>query len=200
MIARTLFLGILVAPLAVIAQWTFGRVISELVTSYQISASAIFFLWAAFVEEYVKYLAVKLAVLRNPNFDEPTDAMIYMISASLGFAAIENILVLFQAIPNGTGAALQIWLLRFAGATLLHAVSSAILGYFLGLSWFYSHHSQKLIAIGLGAATFAHFTFNISLLAANSQPLGFLYSTFAIFILVILISILFGKIRRRMVC
>lgn len=200
MIARVMFIGILVAPLAVAAQLIFARTASYFNHDFQSSTSLMFLLWAAFIEEYVKYLAVNMAVLRNPEFDEPTDAMIYMISASLGFAAVENILVLFQAIPDGVNAAVQIWLLRFAGATLLHAVSSALLGYFLGLAWFYWEHSRKLIIFGLGAATFAHYVFNVSLLTAGSRPLGFIYSSFALLILIFMISILFGRLRKRMAC
>lgn len=200
LIAKTVFVGMLIAPLAVIAQLIFVRIYTNINPGFQSSTSLAFLLWAAFVEEYVKYLAVKVTILRNPQFDEPTDAMIYLISASLGFAAVENILVLFQAIPNGLTAAIQIWLLRFAGATLLHAVSSALLGYFLGLSWFYWQHNRKIMAFGFIAATFSHYVFNISLLTANSQSTGFLYSSFALMILVVLISILFGRLRRRMAC
>ncbi len=200
LIARTLFAGILVAPLAVIAQWIFGQVALLINPDFHTSASLTFFLWAALIEEWVKYLAVKYTVLQNPNFDEPTDAMIYMISASLGFAAIENILVLFQAIPNGASATVQIWLFRFVGATLLHAVSSALFGYFIGLSWFYLHHSKKIFWVGLLAATFSHFVFNIALLTANSHVIGFIASTSALLILVILISWLFTRLRQRMIC
>ena len=46
-------------------------------------------------EEVAKYLIIKIRILRDPEFDEPIDAMIYMIIAGLGFAALENILVLF---------------------------------------------------------------------------------------------------------
>lgn len=200
LIAKTLAAGVLMAPLAVIAQYLFSRAAQLFQPGYDPSFSGYFFIWAALVEEYVKYLAVKFAVLNNPEFDEPTDAMIYMISAALGFAAIENVLVLFQTIPNGVSATAQIWFLRFAGATLLHAVSSALLGYFLGLAWFYRQHSRKLIVFGLAAATFAHFVFNIALLTANNQSQGFLYSSQALIILLILISFLFAKLRRRMVC
>lgn len=198
MIAKTMGLGIMVAPLAVMGQLLFIRIINHFVPHYQHSNSINFFIWAAFVEEYVKYLGVKFYALHNPEFDEPTDAMIYMISASLGFAAIENILVLFQTFPTGLQAAGQVWLLRFGGATLLHAVSSALLGYFLGLAWFYREHSKKLIGFGLAAATLSHFAFNFSLLSADSQPLGFLFSSLALLGLVILSSFLFHRIRQRM--
>jgi RsiW-degrading membrane proteinase PrsW (M82 family) len=36
---------------------------------------------------------VRLKALRDPEFDEPIDAMLYMIIVALGFATIENILV-----------------------------------------------------------------------------------------------------------
>jgi RsiW-degrading membrane proteinase PrsW (M82 family) len=42
--------------------------------------------------EIFKYLVVRFKVIKNPAFDEPTDIMLYMIIAALGFAAVENIL------------------------------------------------------------------------------------------------------------
>lgn len=196
LISRVFFLGIVLAPLAIIAQWIFREFALDINSNFQITASVYFFLWAAFVEEIVKFLAVKFVVLHNPAFDEPVDAMIYMISAALGFAAIENILVLFQAIPNGAYAALQIWFLRFVGATLIHAVSSAFVGYFLAVAWFYHRHSGKLIWAGLGIATFLHFVFNIILLSTDGRPIGFLYTMVFLLITASIIAWLFNKIRK----
>ncbi|MGD0977461.1 MAG: PrsW family glutamic-type intramembrane protease [Minisyncoccia bacterium] len=191
MIARAMFVGILLAPLAIIAELLYSNVFND-------STSAIFFLWAALIEEFVKYLAVRWAVINNPNFDEPIDAMIYMISAGLGFAAIENILVLFHAIQSGAGATAQIWLLRFTGATLLHAVSSALLGYFLALSWFYDGHSKKILALGFGIAILAHFAFNETLLSSGSDMIGYVSSSAGLLALIFLISFLFNKLKKRM--
>ena len=198
MIAKAMIFGILVAPLAVFAELAYTQTLQYFRPGYNSSSSYSFFLWAAFVEEYVKYLAIRYTILRSPEFDEPTDAMIYMISASLGFAAIENILVLFRAVPDGFHWAMQIWLLRFTGATLLHAVSAALTGYFLALSWFYRQHSSKLIVFGIATATFAHFVFNISLLSTSSQTMGFVYSTIGLIATVILVSFLFNRIKKRM--
>ncbi|MDO8591849.1 MAG: PrsW family glutamic-type intramembrane protease, partial [bacterium] len=150
----------------------------------------------ALVEEVVKFLVVKFVVLHNPEFDEPLDAMIYMVSAGLGFAAIENILVLFQAIPSGTNTAIQIWLLRFVGATLLHAVASATVGYFLALSWFYNRHSGKLITMGLALATILHLIFNVILLSGVRQT-SFLLSTIFLIFIALAISGLFTKLKKR---
>jgi RsiW-degrading membrane proteinase PrsW (M82 family) len=197
MISRVFFLGIILAPLAVIAQWAFREAALTFNPDFQAPISFSFFLWAAFIEEAVKFLPVKFAVLHNPEFDEPVDAMVYMIAAALGFAAIENILVLFRAIPDGATAALEIWSLRFAGATLLHAVSSAMVGYFLALSWFYNRHSQKLIYAGIAVATIFHFTFNSVLLKGKESPASFLYSTIFLIIMAVIISLLFAKIKGR---
>lgn len=197
MISRVFLLGIILAPLAVIAQWAFREAALLFKPDFQMPASFSFFLWAAFIEEVVKFLPVKFAVLHNPEFDEPVDAMIYMVAAALGFAAIENILVLFQMIPDGAGAALRTWSLRFVGATLLHAVSSALVGYFLALSWFYNRHSQKLIFSGIAIATLFHFAFNSVILKGKEDPTSFIYSTVLLIVVAIIISFLFIKIKRR---
>ncbi len=197
LITKTFLMGIVMAPLAVAAQWWFREAILYFQPDYTIQNSIWFFLWAAAIEEIVKFLVIQFVVLRNPEFDEPTDAMIYMISAALGFAAIENILVLFQAIPNGADAAIQIWLLRFIGATLLHAVASATVGYFLALAWFYSHHCKKLITLGIVIATFIHLIFNILISSNNGSPEGFIYSTIFLIFTAIIISTLFAKLKAR---
>ena len=196
LISKTFLMGIVMAPLAVAAQWLFRDGILQLRPGYEIQTSVWFFLWAAFIEELVKFMVVKFVVLHDPEFDEPLDAMIYMISAGLGFAAIENILVLFQAVANSTDAAIQIWLLRFVGATLLHAVASAMVGYFLALSWFYRHHSAKLIAFGLGVATILHLIFNIILLGGTGGPASFFYSTIFLVVIAGIISILFTRLKK----
>ena len=196
MISRVFFLGIVLAPLAVIAQWAFREAALSLHSNFQAPSSVAFFLWAAFIEEAVKFLPVKFAVLHNPEFDEPVDGMIYMIAAALGFAAIENILVLFQTIPSGAELALQTWALRFVGATLLHAVSSAMVGYFLALSWFYHRHSGKLIFTGIAIASVFHFLFNFTLLKGDG-PEGFFYSTILLIVVAVIISFLFAKIKKR---
>src|SRR3989344_3790840 len=48
----------------------------------------------AFVEEFLKYLVVKMNVLGSYVVDEPLDIMLYMVVAALGFTAVENLLYL----------------------------------------------------------------------------------------------------------
>src|SRR3989344_8622272 len=155
LLTKVFLMGIIVSPIAIILQLILVRCqdISLLEkfclpTGILAHSSPEFFLWSAFVEEVIKFYAVKLAILNNPEFDEPIDAMIYMMAASLGFAAIENTLIVFQTHPDGVAITINTLILRFIGATLLHALASGLLGYFLAISWFFQHHRKKLIFVG----------------------------------------------------
>ena len=113
------------------------------------------------IEEFLKYFVVKEKVYENPAFDEPIDGIIYAIVAALGFASLENILVVFS---EGQDAII----LRFATATLMHAITSGIVGYHLGLLKFgkkqkqYSDRKRKyFIAQGLIIAIILHGVYNI---------------------------------------
>lgn len=197
LVTKVFLMGIIISPLAIILElgltWLSG--------TFSIDALAAntpaFFLWAAFVEEFTKFLAVYFIALRSPEFDEPIDAMIYMMVAGLGFAAIENTLVLFRTIPSGTQAALTVWVLRSTGATLLHALSSSLVGYFLAMAWFFRQHHRKLLIVGLLLATLFHFSFNMFLSAADGQITGLAYATGLLLIMAFLVSVLFDKIRER---
>ena len=192
-------MGIIISPLAIILQFSFAQLASTIggVNQAITQNSSYFFFWAAAVEEIIKFYAVRMLILRNPEFDEPIDAMIYMITAGLGFAAMENILVMFRIFPDGTQATLATWALRFTGATLLHALSSGLLGYFLAMSWFFQDHKKKLVVIGLIIATIFHFTFNTFLSAFDNRLTGLIYSTSLLMIMAFLVSILFDKIKER---
>lgn len=197
LITRTFLMGMVLSPIAVGLQWVFvglGQKFYPQIFSFD---SAHFFLWAALVEELVKFLAIRFMVLNRPEFDEPVDAMIYMITASLGFAAIENILILFRVASDGLEGALQLWALRAVGATPLHALAGALTGYFVALAWFYHEHQKKLIVIGIILSGIFHFTFNILVFSFEEDPAGLFYSWLWLAVLALLIQVLFHKIRLR---
>ena len=197
LITKTFLMGIIISPVAVLFQIGFSRIGSLGPIDYFIANGSLFFLWAAFVEEFVKYYAVRIIAITDPAFDEPVDAMIYMMMAGLGFAAIENILVLFRTLDNGIQTTLTIWALRSLGATLLHALASGLVGYFLALSWFFQDHRKKLLIVGLLVATLFHFTFNLFLAAADNQFRGLLLSVGLLCLMAFFIFLLFDKIKRR---
>lgn len=194
LIIKTFILGIVIAPLVVLLQWLANYFFSSIGIGKFVSQTISFFIWGAFIEEYMKYWAVKVSVIRNPEFDEPPDAMIYMITAALGFAAIENILILFNVVPDGATQAIGVWALRFTGATLLHALSSAIVGFFLGLSWFYDHHKKKFLSAGIILATVLHLAFNLIIFFEVAN--GFLYNFILLSSMVGLVVAMFNNIKR----
>jgi RsiW-degrading membrane proteinase PrsW (M82 family) len=129
----------------------------------------------ALIEEIFKYLVVRFKVIKNPAFDEPTDIMLYMIIAALGFAAVENILYLFSAenisllksLPffSVEKISLLIGVLfltfcRFLLPVFLHTLCSGTIGYFLAKSFFNPKQKNKLLFSGFSLAILLHGLFN----------------------------------------
>ena len=126
--------------------------------------SVISLLGLAFIEEFMKFAAAHFAIGKSPQLYDPIDAMIYMIVAALGFATLENI----GAITNVAAAATQGTLiasvfeavsLRFVGATLLHSLTSALVGYHWALGIVRKNVLEYIIS-GFIIATILHATFN----------------------------------------
>lgn len=119
----------------------------------------------AFIEEFVKYTAAKLRILHDAAFDEPADAIIYLISAGLGFAAMENILFVAPKIFEGMDQAIYFLLLRFVTATLLHSLASGIIGFFFALAIIY--HRKSLLFIGFIFGVGLHTVYNYSIMLSD---------------------------------
>jgi len=154
---KVFFYGMLIAFAAIFLEIGFKKISSNLLLYL--------FVGGALVEEYLKYLVVKLEVLRSSELDEPIDIMLYMIIAGLGFAALENILILinyhpFLQLPK----TLEIIILRFLTATFLHALCSGIVGYFLAISFFNLKKQKKFLLMGLGIAIALHGSYNLSII------------------------------------
>lgn len=191
LIIKVFFLGVIIAPIVVLME---GGI--NMISSLNFLPKAVtFFLLAAFVEEYMKYWVVKNSVLTKPDFDQPQDAIIYMIAAALGFAAMENMLVIKGVYPDGLTSTLGVISLRFTGATLLHALASGIIGYFLGLAWFFYHFKKYIIAFGLILASMLHFTFN-SLIFTNPGP-ALALNTVLLLAMLVSVLILFDRLKTR---
>lgn len=149
------------------------------------------FIIIALVEELSKFLIVKEKVISNPEFDEPVDTMLYMIITALGFAALENILVLFLGEePMLIKEAITITSFRFIGATLLHALCSGTLGYFLALSFFEPKKRIRLIFKGTIIAVLLHGLFNTSIIIIEGSlaEKNYLLLAFSVIFLIILLS------------
>ena len=140
------------------------------VAGFQLETSLQYTLWAG-VEEVFKFLAIAVIALNSDFNDEPIDAMIYCVVGALGFAALENAFFLFQPIMGGAIAeSIITGNMRFIGATLVHLVSSASVGFALGYV-FYKGYFAKIIAtiIGLVTAITLHSAFNLSIINGTTS-------------------------------
>jgi|MDTC01.3.fsa_nt_gb RsiW-degrading membrane proteinase PrsW (M82 family) len=99
------------------------------------------FLSAAAVEEGLKFLVLYLVVYRLREFNEPMDAIVYGVCASLGFATLENIFYIFY---SDFGIE-PIYLSILRGFTTIpaHAIFGVMMGYFF-MRYAFIHKSKSL--------------------------------------------------------
>jgi len=159
------------------------------------SGTAMVLVWAA-IEEIVKFGLAYFTVLSHKAYDEPVDALIYMITVALGFAAAENTLFLMDPIANnGFVESILTGNFRFLGASLLHVLSSSAVGLMLGLS-FYKRKSAKFIYVlfGLILAILLHGAFNFFILNTSSNELMRIFAF--VWVGLILLLIAFEHVKR----
>jgi RsiW-degrading membrane proteinase PrsW (M82 family) len=160
MVLKVFLFGMAIAFLALSIEIVLISGIESIKLSEKIVSLIKIFFVTALVEEFLKFLVVREAVFESKELDEPVDCMIYMIIAGLGFAATENMLLLFPLKSEIFGKLFQISFLRFVSATFLHALSSAVVGFFIGLSFFRKEKRLKLISLGLLIAICLHGFYN----------------------------------------
>jgi RsiW-degrading membrane proteinase PrsW (M82 family) len=166
MIARVFVVGGLSAFIALVLEYF----ASDFLKGFAITAGGFFsfnitpFIGFAIIEEVIKFIFVWKMIHRSPYFDEPIDAMIYMVTGALGFATAENF---FLVLSNSTGDVFSVILLRFIGATLLHALSSAFIGYMW--AWGLKKKMTAVyVAWGLIFASIFHAVFNLLVYRYNT--------------------------------
>ncbi|MBI1975871.1 MAG: PrsW family intramembrane metalloprotease [Candidatus Vogelbacteria bacterium] len=158
-----------------------------------ITSSTMALVAIATIEEIIKYVAAHFAAFKRPAYDEPIDALVYMITASLGFAAVENTLYLITALSRETQfVSILVALQRFVSPTVLHIVSSAIVGLLLAFS-FYKRRSirREYLAIGLILAIALHAIFNYFILNGNGTD----YFSLVVWMGALIIILLFEKVK-----
>jgi RsiW-degrading membrane proteinase PrsW (M82 family) len=85
-----------------------------------------------FVQEFLKYAAVRYSVYLSAEFDERIDGVVYGTAAGLGFATMLNI----QYVTTNAGVDLGMGVIRIAVTALAQASFAGISGYFLGRAKF----------------------------------------------------------------
>jgi protease PrsW len=152
-------------------------------------------LWSL-VEEVVKYLAAAISAFSNLHFDEPIDSMIYMITSAIGFAAIENTLFLVQVLTHENVSYFVLTgNLRFLGATVVHIVSSAIVGGFLSLAYCGSWPKRIFyLTVGIVVATSLHALFNFFIIISDSAQMFKIF--LALWLVAIFVIYFFEKVKQ----
>ncbi len=189
----TLRLTFVAGMTAVLLVYPFQRIIAWIIGE-PTNSWTIIFIWAA-LEELFKYLAAYFIALKNKFdiFDEPIDAFIYLMTASLGFAALENTLFLISPLLQGNAlSSVLVGNMRFMGANLLHVASSGLLSLFIAYAYFKPIWKQRMyLVFGLFTAFLFHAGFNYVLTLIDGGIIGkekiFLAFSFVWMTLIILI-------------
>ena len=144
----------------------------------------------------MKYAAVAIVALNSPYADEPIDFPIYMITAALGFAALENVLFLLNpAALADTVISLLTGNLRFLGATLLHAMSSATIGIAIGLSFYRGWFLKKIYLIwGIVGAIALHSIFNFFIIRGGGENFFRVFGL--LWVVTVIVLLFFEKLKR----
>ncbi len=194
LIFLTFIFGMATVPFVIFAQELIGWFINlPTVTNVGIAGLITIIVWAL-IEESAKFFAAYYAGLRKKENNEPIDPLIYMISAALGFAALENSLLMIVPLFDGNITLGVITSnMRFIGPTLLHVVSSSTIGLFIAFSY-YKKKKIKMhyTLIGIILATILHSVFNL-LIIKETVPMILAYSL--VWVLVIVIILLIEKIK-----
>lgn len=123
----------------------------------------------AFIEEALKFCAAWINVHKNPSFTRPVDAMIYVAVAALGFATVENIGVTLPRDGQAPvlGLVYETLVIRFVGATLLHSLTSGLVGYYWALM-IRDFGEKRMLVWGILIASVLHAAFNYLIIIFGS--------------------------------
>jgi RsiW-degrading membrane proteinase PrsW (M82 family) len=167
-------------PLLLVASaFVWGAVAAAGLSASSLGAAAAALDWplgtaaGALLEELLKAVAVIVIARYSAEFDSPTDGLVYGTAAGLGFASVENLLVV-AAIPAGLSSRL---LPLVAQRTLfsagVHGLAGGVVGGFVGLA----HLSKGALSraawtvLGLAAGSALHAGWNAaqSILTARHE-------------------------------
>ncbi|NOY48035.1 MAG: PrsW family intramembrane metalloprotease [Chlorobi bacterium] len=179
MLAYTFLLGAVVSIIITTILYKFFDLFLPIPDDYSVWQQFVkaFFI-VALIEEFSKYVIVRYFNQPRKGFNEPFDGIIYAVMVSMGFAALENILYVFQG-------GMQVALLRAFTAIPAHATFGVLMGYFMGKAKF-SKNKTKWNLIGLSLAIVFHGTYDFFLFI-NFIP-GISIGAFVALILGIILS------------
>ncbi len=165
-LGATFLLSVLFAGFAGVVNSALGPLFEPLGA---VGVVGLYFLVVGPIEEFVKWLAIRVYAYRNDAFRTVVDGVVYGAAAGVGFAAIENLLyigtVYLEAVETPglapTEAATSVATQRFFVGPG-HVVFSAWAGFYLGLARFNPENRGPIVVKGLLIAVFIHALYNTS--------------------------------------
>ncbi len=128
------------------------------ITSPWIRGGAIAFLGAAIPEELFKFAVLYFYCRRLADFDEPIDGVVYGVTASLGFATLENLLY----VADG---GIEVAVARAITAVPGHAIFGAVMGFYFGLAHFEPQRRRLLFWAAYLSPVLLHGFYNTVLIS-----------------------------------
>jgi len=128
---------------------------AEIISPYVIS-----FIQVAFIEEFLKWFVVLIAVFYHVHFNQRYDGIVYASAVALGFASVENIMYIFA---NGVDTAF----LRAVFPVTSHALFGVVMGYYFGKAKFDEKHRYRYLFLAFLFPYLLHSFYNLILLTLN---------------------------------
>ena len=155
LLAKTFLLGMLsTIPAGIIEVLTLNDRLLDSDPATVFGLAIVMFAVVGPVEEFSKFLAVRLFIYKSLYFEEPMDGLVYSAAASLGFASLENLLYVYSFGP-------EVMIARAPLSTLGHVIFGAFWGYALGNRAQKGQNHFLRVAAGLTAAAAFHGLFNV---------------------------------------
>jgi len=148
----TFFLGALTAIPVIGSFVLINWILTE--TGFDIPLTLYNFITGALIEEIFKAFILYLFIFHRSFFTEPIDAFIYGITIALGFAAIENILLVFNFLSQLESLPKLTFVvgMRSITAVVIHIVSSGIVAYGLYLAVYAKKRLRFILSFVLGVS------------------------------------------------
>jgi RsiW-degrading membrane proteinase PrsW (M82 family) len=118
------------------------------------------FVVAATTEEFFKLSFLYWLIWKRADFNETFDGIAYAVFVSMGFAAIENVMYVFDYGP-------QTGLVRALTAVPAHFLFGVTMGFYFGLAKFYPQFKQRLIGAALLYPVLLHGVYDFILMSGN---------------------------------
>ena len=136
----------------------------------------------ALVEEILKFLILYFYIFKHKEFNEPMDAIVYGIVASLGFALNENYDYVYNLAEQFNATSWEIALARSYSAIPMHAACGVIMGFYFGQNYFIEQGRSFSLALIVPIIIHGSYNFLLSFNGIYAQAIVVLAIIFCFFL------------------